>query len=464
MEVPGDTDREGCAHDTFVNVGNRMAKKPAIGGSIVAQEDIRGPSCHPTPPPSSSAVTPQSTLCLAALRIYLLNEQSHGLTASKRLETSLNLSAASLQTCRLCRETASFQLRVDDRTPRGVWEPRGKPPASYTNGREPPPSARLRALHARPSGPRASKTLRAAPPCSRRSAAVTAGRVPSMKIAKVSWETSSPAELFFAPNNAGALHWLTEVRFGESVSLSVGGIVWPASLRRLAIKPSFEIRDMAWPVRLEHLALEGRFDQSISDVEWPDSLQELTFGYYFNHPIDEIGEKATGLRELTLGWNFDQSLAGVALPKNLEVLTIAGVYNRPLDEVQLPSGLRSLTLGGLFDLPLVSARLPERLESLRLGWAFDQPLFASWPPNLKTLALGYRFNQPVESVRFPPSLEEFELGVFSRQPLKGLAWPASLKTLTVGRAFDLTGVVLPGGARVCRSGHTAYQVQRVAKR
>ncbi|CAN0168989.1 unnamed protein product [Ectocarpus sp. 12 AP-2014] len=463
MVVPGDTDREGCAHDAFVNFGSRIVNNASIGVSVVAQ-DTRDPSCYPTPSPSSSSGTPQSTLCLAALRIYLLNEQSHRLTASKRLESSLNLSAASLRTCRLCRETASFQLRVDDRTPRGVWEPRGETPGSSTNRREPPPGARLRALHARPSDSRASKTRRTAPPCSKRSAMATTGRVPSMKISKVSWETSSPAELFFTPDNAGALHWLIEVRFGESVSVSVDGIVWPANLRRLAIKPSFEIRDMAWPVRLEQLALEGRFDQPINGVEWPESLQELTFGYHFNHPIDDIGEKAIGLRELTLGWNFDQSLVGVTLPKSLKVLTIAGVYNRPLDGVKLPSGLRSLTFGGLFDLPLVSARLPEQLESLRLGWAFNQPLLSSWPPNLKTLALGYRFNQPVESVRLPPSLKEFELGVFSRQPLKGLAWPASLKTLTVGRAFDLTGVVLPGGARVCRRGHTAYQVQRGAKR
>ncbi|CAN0277532.1 unnamed protein product, partial [Ectocarpus sp. 8 AP-2014] len=160
MVVPDDTDREGCAHDAFVNVGSRIAKNTSIGVSIVAQEDTRDPSCCPTPPPSSSSGTPQSTLCLAALRIYLLNEQSHRLTASKRLESSLNLSAASLQTCRLCRETASFQLRVDDRTPRGVWEPRGEKPASSTNRREPPPGARLRALHARPSDSRASRTQR----------------------------------------------------------------------------------------------------------------------------------------------------------------------------------------------------------------------------------------------------------------------------------------------------------------
>lgn len=156
---------------------------------MVAQEDTGGPSCYPSPSPSSSSGTPQGTLCLAALRIYLLNEQSHRLAASRRLESSLNLSVASLQTCRLCRETASFQLRVDDRTPRGVWEPRGKISTRYTNEREPTPSSHLRALHAGSPDSRASRTLRTAPSCWRMSAVTTTCRMPSMKISMVCCQT-----------------------------------------------------------------------------------------------------------------------------------------------------------------------------------------------------------------------------------------------------------------------------------
>eukprot|EP00903_Cladosiphon_okamuranus_P009228 g8809.t1 len=393
---------------------------------------------------SSTKQLPQEPLREAALRVFLLNEQSCP-ASSRWLESTKPLSLTSVQLCEQCRETMPFDVRVCGDTPRSVWEPRG--PSSIAESSEV-------------------------------SLATTATRrVPTVKVASLTSDTPHPAELLGSLGCAGAFPWLSEVTFGGRFRLSVRGVTWPNQVRALTFKISFahDVAEVAWPSGLERLALEGdfnqavvgvswpaglkavtfgkQFDQPIDSVVWPEGLGELTFGHAFNQAIDHVGQGALGLKRLTLGWQFDQSLDGVALPEHLEVLSIVGVYNRSIDRLLLPPRLKALTLGGHFNKPLNSTQLPRRLEFLSLGWAFNHPLIGiDWPAGLRELVLGYRFNQPANGVAFPPNMEKLELGVFSRQSLKGLAWPASFKWLTVGRAFDTTGGTLPDGARVCRRG------------
>lgn len=390
---------------------------------------------------------------LAALRVFLLNEQGSPAT-SRWLASTKPLSLVSVQICEQCREAIPVDVVIGNDTPRSLWQPR-EPAGSPARKRGSPPESSLGAAPVR--------------------------RVPPATIVKITSDMPHPGELLSALAHTWGFRSLREVAFGEFSDLCLSGVVWPRSVRKLAFKCSFShpLSDVAWPAALERVALEGMFDQSlvgsswpaglkfvtfgknfnqpIVDVKWPAGIIELRFGHAFNQTVENLGETAAGLRALTLGWQFDQSLDGVALP-NLEVLTIVGVYNRPLDRVQLPPGLKALTLGGHFDRPLTATLLPRCLEFLSLGWAFNRPLVGvDWPGGLKKVTLGYRFNQPANCVAFPPRLESLELGVFSRQSLKGLAWPPSLKRLTVGRAFDLTGVSLPECARVCRPGHNLHK-------
>ena len=401
--------------------------------------------------PSTKSRPPESLL-EAALRVFLLNEQSCPVS-SRWLESTKSLSLASVQLCQQCRETIPFDVRVGGDTPRTVWKPRD------TSSIAESPETLLEAT--------------------------AAARVPPVKIVKLASDMPYPTELLGSLACTGGFRWLSEVTFGGASSLCVRGVAWPKQVRALTFKAPFShpVSEVIWPSGLERLALEEDFDQPvdgvswpaglkavtfgkkfnqpIDSIDWPDGLDELTFGHAFNQAIDHVGQRALGLKKLSLGWQFDQSLDGVALPGQLEILSIVGVYNRPLERVLLPPGLKALTLGGHFDRPLSSTLLPRRLEFLSLGWAFNHPLVnVDWPAGLTELALGYRFNQPANCVAFPPRMEKLELGVFSRQSLKGLAWPSSLKWLTVGRAFDVTGGALPGGASVCRRGHTLCKVRR----
>lgn len=397
---------------------------------------------------------PRESLRDAALRVFLLNEQSRP-AASRWLESTKPLGLASVRLCEQCREAILFDVRIDGDTPRSVWEPQ------------------------RPTGPSGVADSSGVSPAPT--------RVLTVRIASLASDTPFPAGLLGSLACPGTFRWLSEVTLGRGAAscLCVRGVAWPGHLRALAFKASLShpVSDVAWPPGLERLALEGDFNQAVADVSWPaglkavtfgkmfnqpidgvvwpDGLGELTLGHAFNQAIDHVGQRAVGLKRLTLGWQFDRSLEGVSLPEHLEVLSVVGVFNRPLDRVLLPPGLQALTLGGHFNQPLSATLLPRQLEFLSLGWAFNHPLAGvDWPAELRGLSLGYRLNQPANCVVFPPRMEELKLGVFSRQSLKGLAWPSSFKCLTVGRAFDASGATLPEGACVCRRGYTSCKVQR----
>ncbi|CAN0110451.1 unnamed protein product, partial [Laminaria digitata] len=431
-----------------------------------------------------------STLYLAALRVYLNEDHGGGgAKKSRTLGSAKNLSLASLQSCEECREAIAFHVRVGDGTPRSLWAPRRSDerppvtPSSTSNQREPPVNKRC---PVDPGGSHCCDRPRFEPaPSSKLERATLDNRVPSVKIAKVTWDKPSAQELHYFPledprgehkedsyyygntDNFPRMHQLKEITFGKSFNNALGDVHWPAGLERLTFGHGFSQQcvDTKWPECLSEITFGHEFNHPIEPVRWPRSLTRLSFGYKFNQPVDGGGIRwPVSLKALSFGWKFNQCLRGVEFPKGLEALTIAGVYDKPIDEVQLPRGLKNLVLGGHFNQSLEFVRWPTNLEELTLGWAFDQPLLrVRWPPALKRLALGYRLNQPRGLVKWPEKLEELELGVFSRLSLEGMVWPLSLKKLTVSRAFDTAGLVLPEGARLCRRGQSHCEAQRVTR-
>lgn len=414
------------------------------------------------------------TLYLGALRVFLLSETS-GQRGSHWLESTNILSTVSRITCAECREATGFHVRVGKLTPRSLWLARV--PLRLVDG------------------------LDTSPACV---------RVPPVTVAKLTWDLSSADELRLSSDENGwfssmwgvremvfgekfnqsvrDIVWpggLRELTFGCSFNQAVNGVVWPLGLKRLRFGKSFNkaVDGVAWPRFLEHVTFGQAFAQPCANTGWPATLREITFGqeynqplsseslppaleqltlgHKFNRPIDGVVSWPPTLRVLTFGWHFNQSLKGVALPRTLEVLSLAGVYNKPLDDVHLPPGLQKLTLGGHFNQSLTAVLWPDTLQELCFGWAFNQPLnHVDWPLSLTKLALGYRYNQPAEHMKWPEKLESLNFGVFSRQSLRGVVWPPSFQTLTVSRAFDTTGMILPNGAHVCRRGHTCCKVRR----
>lgn len=459
--------------------------------------------------PAARIPRPDRELCLAALRVFFEGEQG-GNVNGPWLESTQNLSLASWDTCQECREKAWFHVRVNAETPRNLWSAIAVA-SSTCSSSEADGGCSSHCEFAVPTkkapNRHASKSVMTS----------TTRRIPTVKVAKLTWEQSTTDGLIPVPSRTSdglvlpTLRSIKEMVFGDMFDHSLSGVAWPTGLQRLTLGLSFNhpLQDVtwppalseitfgrsfdqpldsvawptslirlefghafnqtcvaaSWPVQLRDLTFGHEFDHPIDSVVWPASLERLTFGRKFNQPLDKVERWPPSLRELNLGWHFDQSLDGTVLPRTLEVLSIVGAYNRPLDDVSLPATLRHLVLGGQFNQLLDAVRWPHDLKDLTFGWAFDQPLAGiRWPPRLTQLSLGYRFNQPSADVKWPERLETLELGVFSRQSLEGLRWPSSLKIVIVSRAFDLNGMKLPAGARVRRRGHTYCVVRRGVKK
>ncbi len=61
-------------------------------------------------------------------------------------------------------------------------------------------------------------------------------------------------------------------------------------------------------------------------------------------------------------------------PETLECLTLGEYFNQSLEEVKFPSNLKSLTFGHEFCQSIDQVELPENLQFLRFGFEFRRDL------------------------------------------------------------------------------------------
>lgn len=123
----------------------------------------------------------------------------------------------------------------------------------------------------------------------------------------------------------------------------------------------------------------------------------------------------------------------MAWPALLQQLTFGFAFNRPIEGMAWPASLQQLTFGELFDNPIEDVTWPNSLQKMTFGTRFDQPIEdVAWPASLRRLAFGQWFNRPFEGVAWPASLHQLEFGSWFDQPLEGVAWPASLLQVRFG--------------------------------
>ncbi|CAM9699084.1 unnamed protein product [Laminaria digitata] len=211
---------------------------------------------------------------------------------------------------------------------------------------------------------------------------------------------------------------------------TITGVAWALPVTEL-IAPGFR-----WPGGVKELQFWAKFDDGLERVEFPQSLEVLSFGFRFNRSLEPGWVRwPPRLKRLTLGAKWDRRLLGAreSWPASLEVLTFGSCFDKPLagEGVGLPQGLREISLGGMFDQPLVGV---------------------DWPPLLRKLTLSDNFSQPLEGVAFPSGLRELIVRRFFNREIDGVAWPEGLKILRLGACFNQAlvspdGGVLPGGVR-----------------
>ncbi|CAN0496281.1 unnamed protein product, partial [Ectocarpus sp. 12 AP-2014] len=69
---------------------------------------------------------------------------------------------------------------------------------------------------------------------------------------------------------------------GVSSAASRGYVGWFQRLGRLVLSSDGSVNSVAWPASLQQLSFGDYFDQPIVGIAWPLSLQQLSFGRAFN--------------------------------------------------------------------------------------------------------------------------------------------------------------------------------------
>jgi len=140
-------------------------------------------------------------------------------------------------------------------------------------------------------------------------------------------------------------------------------------------------------------------------------------GNYFNAPIDSI-QWPQSLQSLTFSDAFNQPLESVRLPDSVTYVRLGYCYDHPLERVKWPSSLTCLDLHGRFSQPLREWTLPHSLTHLAIQTSqwIHGPSQLRLPANLRTLTLPLQCN-------------------VSRESLNLLHLPSSIHTLTLGGAM-----------------------------
>ncbi|CAN0605789.1 unnamed protein product, partial [Ectocarpus sp. 12 AP-2014] len=139
------------------------------------------------------------------------------------------LQLASLEVCMACRNYPTVHLNVDEQIPRRLLATADAPP---------------------PHPKRLCWT-----------------RVPRLRARRVTWNMPTAAELrnpIFAMTDVDCLE------FGLDFEGSLDAVAWPQRLKT---------------IQFHH---ESVFNQPLELVQWPASLQKITFGEDFNQPIERV--------------------------------------------------------------------------------------------------------------------------------------------------------------------------------
>ncbi|CAN0197326.1 unnamed protein product, partial [Ectocarpus sp. 13 AM-2016] len=201
---------------------------------------------------------PTRNSCLEAL-IVALNETCDG--ASWYTSTK-ELQLASLEVCMACRNYPTVHLNVDEQIPRRLLATADAPP---------------------PHPKRLCWT-----------------RVPRLRARRVTWNMPTAAELrnpIFAMTDVDCLE------FGLDFEGSLDAVAWPQRLKTIQFH------------------YESVFNQPLELVQWPASLQKITFGEDFNQPIERGVEWPDSLQTLVFGVDFNQPVDNVRWPASLQELT-----------------------------------------------------------------------------------------------------------------------------------------------
>jgi hypothetical protein len=208
---------------------------------------------------------------------------------------------------------------------------------------------------------------------------------------------------------------------------------------------------------LTHLTFGKYFNQPINEFTIPferalregvpSKLKYLEFGEQFNQPLT-VNVLPITLTHLVFGDNFNQTLNIGILPLNLSHLVFGKCFNQKITEGMLPANLKKLVFGHDFHHLFLERELPKNLTHLSFGqnndlWIDDFDSYYNsrfdknvLPINLKYLYLGDYFNQALSENTFPSNLTYLQFGRSFNKPINKNVLPPNLTHLVFGYNFN----------------------------
>ncbi|CAN0378328.1 unnamed protein product, partial [Ectocarpus sp. 13 AM-2016] len=127
--------------------------------------------------------------------------------------------------------------------------------------------------------------------------------VPPLRISGMVWERSTLGKVSFGRPE------LPEAAFGAAVIEPLHGVACTSALKRITLSSK----------NSNLLPTTAMLGAKGVEINWPPSMEELTFGEHFNAPINHVAWPDS-LQQLSFGRSFNQPIAGVPLPPSLQQL------------------------------------------------------------------------------------------------------------------------------------------------
>lgn len=134
---------------------------------------------------------------------------------------------------------------------------------------------------------------------------------------------------------------------------------------------------------------------------------------------------------------FNQPITGVSLPDSLQEITFSGDMRLMVSELKdfrlTVDDQEEFGVLSYFNQPITEVKWPPSLVRIAFGESFDQPVAGVvWPVSLRELAFSRDFGLPTSSFDWPESLEQLTI---ARRPIEPLpSWPG-VRAFGIWRAY-----------------------------
>lgn len=214
---------------------------------------------------------------------------------------------------------------------------------------------------------------------------------------------------------------------------------FPDTIIFLEISCNCSLAGIILPKYLKKLRFGKNFNQSLENVELPDSLEILEFADYKNSlfsvklpkNLKKIINKSTIITRTLYSLPF-------FLPKNVKKINLGSEYSYKNNAFVFPKTLKKLAISGNLNNKIIFTEMYDELKRLKSLEILDKIEFAinKLPDNIKKLKLPFDYDSTKTSVILPTKLEHLTISgnVCNESIINNL--PTTIKSLEIINNLD----------------------------